>query len=167
MKKRAVRPNLGAALRPRAKAPRRNFLWIEVTEHEQKRIQDYCIKNHISVSHFLAELLLDDASKPKRTDKVVLRLELEFTPEEQEKLELLGMLYAKSSLAELIRELIQPTLQTQHLHSNRKTTAVRFYLSQEEHQKIATHIAAKRIPIGKYATLLALKEIERDRPKPK
>ena len=162
-RKRVVRPNLGAALRPRAEVPRRNFLYIEVTEPERKAIQDYCIRNQISVSHFLAELLLEDASKPKRTDKIILRPELEFTPAEHEKLELLAMLHNKSSLDELIRDLIQPILEAQHLHTDRETTMVRFYLSQEEHQAISTHIAAKRIPMGKYAAMLALKAIAKDR----
>lgn len=162
MKKRVVRPNLGGALRPRADEPRRNFLYIEVTEHERKRIQDYCIKNHISVSQFLAELMLRDAGRPQRIEPVILRPELQFTPEEHEKLELLAMLHDKSSLDELIRDLIQPALETQHLHTSRETTMVRFYLSQEEHQTVATHIATKRIPMGKYAAMVALRAVAKD-----
>ena len=165
MKKRIVRPNLGGALRPRADQPRRNFLYIEVTEHERKIIQDYCVRNHVSISQFLAELLLDDASKPKPIEKVILRPELEFTAAELEKLELLAMLHNKSSVHELIRDLIQRSLETQHLHSDRETTMIRFYLSQEEHQTIATHIAAKRLPAGKYVTMLALKALAKDRSK--
>lgn len=162
IKKRIVRPNLGGTLRPRAEVPRRNFLYIEVTEHERKRIQDYCIKNQISVSQFLAELMLQDANKPRRTAPVTLRPELEFTPEEHEKLELLATLHDKGSLDELIRDLIQPALEAQHLHTNRETTMVRFYLSQEEHQAVATHIATKRIPMGKYAAMVALKAVAKD-----
>lgn len=164
-KRRIVRPNLGGTLRPRAEEPRRNFLYIEVTEQERKAIQDYCVKNHISLSQFLAELLLDDAGKPKRTENVVLKPELQFTSAEYEKLELLAMLYNKSSVDQLIRDLIQPILDTQHLHTDRDTTMVRFYLSQEEHQAVTTHIAAKRIPMGKYAAMLALKAIAKDRQK--
>ena len=167
LKKRIVRPNLGGALRPRADQPRRNFLYIEVTEHERKIIQDYCVRNHVSISQFLAELLLDDASKPKPTEKVILRPELEFTAAEQEKLELLAMLHNKSSLDELIRDLLQPALDTQHIHTDRQTSLVRFYLSQEEHQAVTTHIAAKRIPAGKYAAMLALNAIAKERPKKK
>jgi hypothetical protein len=165
LKKRIVRPNLGGALRPRADQPRRNFLYIEVTEHERKIIQDYCVRNHVSISQFLAELLLDDASKPKPIEKVILRPELEFTAAELEKLELLAMLHNKSSVHELIRDLIQRSLETQHLHSDRETTMIRFYLSQEEHQTIATHIAAKRLPAGKYVAMLALKALAKDRSK--
>src|SRR5205809_4623338 len=104
-RKRVVRSNLGGVLRPRAETPRRNFLYIEVTDHERKAIQDYCVKSHVSLSQFLAELLLEDASKPQRTHKVILTPQLEFTPAEHEKLELLAMLHNKSSLDELIRDL--------------------------------------------------------------
>ena len=166
-KRRIVRPNLGGKLRPRADVPRRNFLYIEVTEDERKAIQDYCVKNHISISQFLAELLLDDASKPTRTEKILLKPELEFTPAQHEKLELLAMLYSKTSLDQLIRDLIQPMLDAQHLHTDRETSMIRFYLSQEEHQAVATHIAAKRLPAGKYVAMLALKAVAKDRPKSK
>ena len=166
-RKRIVRPNLGGVLRPRAEAPRRNFLHIEVTEAERRAIQDHCVKNHISLSQFLAELLIEDASKPKRTGKVVLRPQLEFTPSEYEKLELLAMLHGHRSLDELIRDLIQPVLETQNIHTDRETSFVRFYLSQEEHQAITSHIAAKNISIGKYAAMLALKTIAKDQPKKK
>ena len=166
-RKRVVRSNLGGVLRPRAETPRRNFLYIEVTDHERKAIQDYCVKNHVSLSQFLAELLLEDAGRPQRTDKVILRPQLEFAPAEHEKLELLAMLHNKSSLDELIRDLLQPALDTQHIHTDRETSLVRFYLSQEEHQAVTTHIAAKRIPAGKYAAMLALKAIAKERPKKK
>lgn len=166
-RKRIVRPNLGGVLRPRAKTPRSNFLYIEVTEAERLAILDHCVKIRKSLSHFLAEVLLEDAGKPKRTDKIVLRAQLGFTPAEYEKLELLAMLYGKNSLDELIRDLIQPVLDTQNIHTDRQTSFVRFYLSQEEHQSITSHIAAKNIPIGKYAAMLALKTIAKEQPRRK
>jgi hypothetical protein len=168
-KKRAVRPNQGSTLRPRAEAPRRHFLYIEVTEDERKAIHDYCIRNQISVSQFLAELLLEDASKPRRKGKVLVRAEFELTPEEQEKLELLARLHNKASVGEFIRELIQPNLDMQKLHTstNLETTALRFYLSEDEHETITKYIAEKGIPARKYAAMLALKAIAKDRKKRK
>src|SRR5262245_30056498 len=131
-KKRVVRPNLGGVLRPRADTPRRNFLYIEVTEPERKAIQDHCVKNQISFSQFLAELLLEDTRKLKRAGKIILKPQLEFTPAEFEKLELLAMLHNKNSVDELIRSLLQPVLDTQNIHTVREASFVRFYLTQEE-----------------------------------
>src|SRR5262249_51183253 len=131
-RKRVVRPNLGGVLRPRAETPRRNFLYIEVTEAERLTILDHCVKIGRSLSQFLAELLLEDAAKPKRTEKIILKPQLEFTSAEHEKLELLAMLHNKKSLDELIRGLIQPVLDAQNIHTDRETSFVRFYLSREE-----------------------------------
>lgn len=166
-KKRVVRPNQGSTLRPRAEAPRRNFLYIEVTEEERKAIHDYCIRNKISVSQFLAELLLQDATKPKRKGKVLFHAEFELTPEEQEKLELLARLHNKESVGEFIRELIQPNLDMQKLHTKLETTPLRFYLSEEEHEIVTKHIAEKGIPARNYVAMVALKAIAKERKKRK
>jgi N-acetylglutamate synthase-like GNAT family acetyltransferase len=93
---------------------------------------------------------------------VLVRAEFELTPEEQEKLELLARLHDKTSIGELIRELIQPSLNMQKLHSNLKTNTLRFYLSEEEHNIISKHMAEKGIPARKYAAMLALKVIDKD-----
>lgn len=161
-KKRAVRPNLGGKLRPRAKSPRRNFFYIEVTDGERKAIYDYCSEKNMSVSQFLAELLLEEAKKPRPKEKVVLRPALELTYDEHEKLELLAKLHSKESVDELIRELIQPSLEMQKLHTDSETTALRFYLSQEEHAVVSEYISEKGVPARKYATMIALKAIAKD-----
>lgn len=161
-RKRAARPNLGGKLRPRAKSPRRNFFYIEVTDDERKAIYDHCSGKNISVSQFLAELLLEEAKKPRQKEKVVLRLVLEVTHDEHEKLELLAKLYSKESVDDLVRELIQPSLEMQKLHTDSETTALRFYLSQEEHAAVSEYISEKGVPARKYATMIALKAIAKD-----
>lgn len=166
-KKRVVRPNLGGALRPQADTPRRHFLYTDVTREEQREIQEYCLKHKISVSQFLADLVLEDAARPKskRRDKVIFRAELELTPEEQDKLELLARLHQKQSVGQLIRELLQPNLQLQRTHAPLETTALRYYLSKEEHEKVKRHIAGKGISARNYAVMLALKAMAKERKK--
>jgi hypothetical protein len=162
-KKQAVRPSQGGVLRPQAESPRHKFLYIEVTNEERKAIQDYCLEHQISVSQFLAEFLLSEASKPKRKGTVLVRVQFELTPEEQEKLELLVRLQNKESTGELIRELIQPYLGMQKLHTKLKTTTLRFYLSEEEHEIVTKYFAEKGVPSRKYAAMLALKALGKDR----
>lgn len=166
-KKQVVRPNLGGALRPHAETPRHHFLYTDVTREEQRAIQEYCLKHKISVSQFLADLVLEDAAKPKskRREKVIFRVELELTPEEQDKLELLARLHQKQTVGEFIRELIQPSLLLQRTHAPLETTAVRYYLSRDEHEKVTRHIAGKGISARNYAVMLALKAIAKDRKK--
>jgi hypothetical protein len=168
-KKRVVRPNLGGALRPQAETPRRHFLYTDVTKEEQRAIQEYCLQYKISVSQFLADLVLEDAAKPKskRREKVIFRVELELTPEELDKLELLTRLHQKQSVGELIRELLQPNLEIQRTHAPLVTISIRYYLSKEEHEKVTRHIAGKGISARNYAVMLALKAIAKGRKKQK
>lgn len=168
-KKRAVRPNLGSSLRPRAETPRKRFLYTDVTKEEQELIQQYCLEKRISVSQFLADLVLKDAKKPqsKRKQKVIVHAELEMTSEEQDKLELLTRLHQKDSIGQFIRELLQPNLDVQRMHAPLQTTALRYYLSDEEHEMVKKHMASAGIAARNHAVMLALKAMGGNRKKSK
>jgi monoamine oxidase len=167
-KKSVVRPNLGGSLRPRAETPRRHFLYLDVTKEEQKKIHEYCKQKTISVSQFLADIVIKDAkSKPKRKDKITIRAEFEVTPEEQEKLELLIRLHQKDSIGQFVSELLRPNLQVQKVHAPAETTPLRYYLSEEEHEIVTKHMASKGIATRNYGALLALKAIDKIRKKGK
>jgi hypothetical protein len=168
-KKLIVRPNFGNPLRPRAKTKREHFLVTDVSKDEQKEILRHCLEKKISVSQFLADVVLQDAADPKpaRQQKVTIRVELELTGEEQEKLELLVRLNKKDNLGQLIRELLQPSLDMQRTHAPLETTSLRYYLSKEEHETATRHMAAKGISARNYAAMLALKAIARDSAKRK
>jgi hypothetical protein len=166
-KKYAVRPNRGSSLRPRGDSPRRHFLYVDVTTEEHKKIQEYCLEHKVSVSQFLADIMMKDAlqPKPKRKQKVTIRAEFELTPEDQEKLELLIRLHNKGSIGQFIQELIQPSLDVQRLHAPVETMPLRYYLSEEEHQTITKHVASKGIAARNYGVTLALKAIDKMRSK--
>lgn len=164
-KGKAIRPNRGSALRPRAKSPRSHFLYIDVTKEEQEKIHNYCINAQVSVSQFLADIMMQDAFKaktnPKRREKVTVQAEFELTPEEQEKLELLVRLRDKGSISQFILELIRPHLEVQKLHSSIETIPLRYYLSEDEHQTITKHLSGKGIAARNYGVSLALKAIDK------
>lgn len=168
-KKRVVRPNLGGTLRPLAEAPRHRFLYTDVTREEYDRIQQYCRDRQISISQFLADLTLKDAAKPKskRKQKVIVNARLELTPEEQDKLELLARLHQKPSVSEYLRDILEPNLQLRSVHTPLDTTSLRFYLSEEEHEKVTKHMASKGISARNYAAMLALRAISKNRKKQK
>jgi hypothetical protein len=155
-----IRPNSGNRLRLRAKTARQRFLETDVTPAEHKQILEYCLKNKISVSQFLANLILEDAAQAKtRKTPVHIRPELEFSPEEYDKLELLAYLQGKSSIRELIRELLRPHLELQRIHVQSETRTVRFYLSDREHEIVLKHLASRGITARKYVSFLAIKNI--------
>lgn len=148
-------------VRPQAKSLRDRFLHTDVTPEEHKAIQDYCRKRRISVSQFIADLLLREAHKPKgkRQDKVMVCAEIEMTPQEQDKLELLARLHQKRSISEYIHAVLQPELDVQRLHAPVQTKMVRYYLSNEEHEDVMNHIRESGISARNYAAMLALREI--------
>jgi hypothetical protein len=156
-----LRPNSGRRLRLRTKTARQRFLETDVTSEEHKQILDYCLKNKISVSQFLADLILEDVAQAK-TRKTPLRIkpELEFTPEEYDKLELLSYLQGKSSIRDLIRELLRPHLELQRIHGQAEKK-VRLYLSDREHEIVLKHLASRGITARKYVSFLAIKKIRK------
>lgn len=164
-----IRPNLGGTLRPQAETPRRQFLYTDVTRAEYERIRKYCMDRQLSISQFLADLVLKDATKPrsKRRQKVIVRIELELTPEELDKLELLTRLHQKESMGEFIHDVIEPELQVQRVHTPLETMSLRFYLSEEEHEKVIKHIESTGISARNYAAMLALRELSKERRKRK
>lgn len=167
--KRPVKPNRGGAIRPQADTPRRHFLFADVTQGEYEEIRQHCIDRHISISQFIADLVLKDAAKPrsKRKQKVILQPKIELTPEEQDKLELLTRLYQKESIGDFIRDVLQPNLQIRRVHSPLKTTSLRFYLSEQEHEKVMKHIAGTGISVRNYGAILAIRAVRKERKKQK
>jgi len=155
----ANRGNLGGPLRLRDRTARLKFIETDVTSEEYDTIWAYCIKHKISVSQFLADLILEDARNAK-TSKAAVRIQpdLEFSSDEYEKLELLADLQDKSVI-ELIRDLIQPHLDLRKIHGGDKTKKLRFYLSDREHQTVIKHLEKRGTTARKYVSFLAIRTI--------
>ena len=159
-----TRPNAGNQLRLRGKTARQRFLETDVTAEEHKQIMEYCFDHKISVSQFLSELILADAAAAKSRKNVVKDLNIEFSGEEYDKLELLVHVHKKKSMSELIRELLQPYLDLQKLHvPNEKARYLRLYLNDREHETVTKYIASRGTTARKYVSYLALKAIAKAR----
>jgi hypothetical protein len=155
----AIRGNLGGTLRHRDTTARLKFVETDVSPEEYDKIWEYCLKHKISVSQFLADLILEDAHNAK-TPKAAVRIQpdLEFSSDEYEKLELLADLQDKS-VTELIRDLIQPHLDLRKMHGGDKTKKLRFYLSDREHQIVMKHLEKRGTTARKYVSFLAIRTI--------
>lgn len=158
--KTVTRPNQGSKLRQRAKTARLRFLETDVTPAEYDQIMEHCLKNKISVSQFIAELILKDAETAKTRKAVLIQPDLEFASEEYDKLELLAHLHNKS-VTELIRDLIQPHLDVQRMHVETETRPLRFYLSDREHEIVSRHLENRGLTARKYVSFLALRMISK------
>lgn len=162
-KKRTARSRAGGWPRPHAASLRERFLWADVTDQEHTEIQKYCRRNQISVSQFMAHLMLTDAARPKRKHKqnVVLRPEIELTAQQNNKLELLARLNQKTSIGEYILDILGPQFALQRLHAPAKTKMLRYYLSEEERQTVMNRIAASGLSATNYAAMLALRAVRK------
>jgi hypothetical protein len=147
--------------RRHAKRPREHFLYTNLTAEEYKQISEYCRQKHISISQFFADLLIEDARKSKGAAQKKLTLEIELTPEEQEKLEQLTRLHKKQSVSDFVREVLGPELQMQRLHAATKTKHVRYYFSDDEYQKVTTHMKDLGKSPSNYPATLALRAIRK------
>lgn len=144
--------------RSQGKGIRKRFLYTNLTEDEHRKIWQYCRDNHVSISQFFADLLLQDASKSKGKPQK-LTLEIELTAAEHEKLEQLTRLHKKESISDFVREVLEPELRIQRLHAPAKTKHVRYYFSDEEHDLVTKHMRALGKSPSNYPAVLALRAI--------
>ena len=144
--------------------PRHRFLETDVTSEECEQIVEYCLANRISVSQFLADLILEAAAAAKVRKPAVRIDDLELTAKEYDKLELLVHLHKKNSVAELIRDLLQPHLESQKVHApSEKARSLRFYLDDREHETVTTYLANRGLTARKYVCYLAIRTIAKSR----
>jgi hypothetical protein len=158
------RPNRNGRLRLRAKTARRRFIETDVTTKEHNQIQQYCLKHKISVSQFLADLILKDAAAAKRRKKrVCFTLDFTLSAKEYDKLELLVHLRQKESIGKLIQDIIRPHLELQRFHVPTRTKSLRLYLSGPEHETVTKYIASRGSTARKYVSSLAIREMAKVR----
>jgi hypothetical protein len=108
----------------------------------------------------LADLILEAAATAKVRKPAVRIDDLELTAEDYDKLELLVHLHNKNSVAELIRDLLQPHLDLQKLHApSDKARSLRFYLDDREHEAVTTYLVNRGLTARKYVCYLAIRTI--------
>jgi hypothetical protein len=163
-KSRATRPKSAGSTRSQAESLRKRFLWAEVTDQEYDAIQQHCRKKGSSVSKFISDLLLQEASsaKTKQKQSVILRPKIQLTAKQQAKLELLARLHQKKSIGDYILDVLGPQLELQRLHAPLKTKMVRYYLSDEEHHAVMKHVAELGLSATNYAAMVALRAIRKE-----
>jgi hypothetical protein len=168
-KKTRVFPAIGQPLRGPAETARTHHLLTEVTAAEKKLIVDYCLEHRLSISQYLAELILQDATQHKQHDKITVTynipgqeaVTLPIDPNDADKLELWARAQGKS-LAQLMHGRLTANL-PERPTNNLTTDNLRYYLSEKEHRIVTKYITHKGVSGRKYVSLLAIKDIQRRR----
>lgn len=154
-KKRAVKMT-----RPKAKGPRLNYLVTNVTSEEKRVIDDHCAHRGVSVSSFLADLMLKEVrNAPKVREKgEKVTVTLRFSQQELDKLNILSRV-REMSMAELLHEGLKPSLGKRQAPSKVEWESVRCWLSRQEHAEITRYLKSRRLSARTYLAHKALKAI--------
>jgi hypothetical protein len=159
-KKRVAKRGAYALTRPKAGAPRLKYLVTNVTAAEKRSIDEYCQSRGISVSAFLAGLILKEVQKaPNSRDKdeevtVTLRL----SRQDLDKLSILGRLQQKT-MADLLHDGLKPSLSKRKGPSHVEWESLRCWLSKDEHKAIKKYLDKNHLSARSYLALLALKAV--------
>jgi hypothetical protein len=147
--------------RPKVGAPRHKYLVTNVTPAEKHSIDDYCQRRGISVSAFLADLILKDAEKsPKSREKdEEITVTLRLSRQELDKLSILSRL-RQMTMAELLQAGLEPSLSKRQSPSTVQWESLRCWLSKDEHKTIKKYLKKKHLSARTYLALLALKAIK-------
>lgn len=155
-----MRTGAYAVPRPKSGAPRRHYLVTNVTEKEKQAITQYCDRRGMSVSAFLAQLVLDQAGKSPRDDRddQEITITLRLPSREIDKMRIFARLEEKT-IEELLQERLQPSFQKRQTASSLHLETLRCWLSNEEHRAIKRYLAKNRLSARNYLALLALRAI--------
>jgi hypothetical protein len=157
IKKPAKKTGAYTVSRPDVGAPRRNYLVTSVTEKEKEAITEYCSRHGISVSAFLAELVLKDAKRSPNSEQEdeEITVTLKLSSRDIDKMRIFARLEEKT-IEELLQELVQPGVQKRQTASALQMQTLRCWLSNEEHRIIKKYLAKYRLSARNYLALLAL-----------
>ncbi len=159
--KAAVKTGAYASTRRKADSPRRHYLVTTVTDKERDAISRYCARHKMSVSAFLADLALADAQKPAKSklEDQEITITLTLPARDIDKMRIFARLEEKS-IADMLRELIKPSLEKRQTASALEMRTLRCWLSDEEHRTIKKYLAKHRLSARNYLALLALRAVE-------
>lgn len=146
-----------AVSRPEIGAPRRNYLATRVTEKEKKAVEEYCSRNGLSVSAFLADLALNDAKRTSSgQEEEEITVTLKLSSRDIDKIRIFARLEEKT-IEQLLQEFVQPGVQKRQTASSLKLRSVRCWLSDEEHRIIKKYLEKHHLSARNYLALLILK----------
>ncbi len=161
-KKRAGKRGAYAASRPKIGAPRHRYLVTTVTGKEKDAITEYCDRHGISVSSFLAGLILEDAQRPamSRQQGEEITVTLRLSKQDLDKLRIFARRQQKT-MAEMLQEGLKPQFRKRQTPSTLQWETLRCWLSNDEHKTIMKYLDKNRLSARTYLALLALQAIDK------
>lgn len=148
----------------KAGSAHRHYLVAEFTSEEKQAIQEYCNRHSLSISGFLAQVALEDATLKKKEAQDPLTVTINLPASKRAKLLYLARLKEKS-IDQLIEEFIAPTLDKNKRGPGTDytlaTERVSVYLNAQEHALLMKHMEKEGVSSRHYLAQLAVQAIKK------
>lgn len=126
----------------------------------------HCLKKHISISRFLAEVAMEDVRVGSREghaeEKITITMKI--AREHNIKLQMFAHRQNKTP-DQFCRDLLLPTLQKARTSFSAKTETLRYYLSPEEHRLLKSYLRSRKLSSRSYISFLALQKLDQENKK--
>lgn len=145
---------------------RSRYLIADFTLEEKTRVLRHCLKKHISISRFLAEVAMEDVRAGSKAghaeEKVTITMKI--GREHNIKLQMFAHRQNKTP-DQFCRDLLLPTLQKARTSFSAKTEGLRYYLSPQEHRLLKSYLRSRKLSSRSYVAFLAMQKLDQENKK--
>jgi hypothetical protein len=141
----------------------------DFTPAQRDLVLEYCAKEGISVSQFLAELAVEDAkTSVRQPDEEEEEITLTFRIPRHKKRKLAIFAQRRGETVEdHILRLLLPWLEKQKTSFSVETTSLRYYLDDAEHAVVMKQLKKRGLSARNYIAFLAMQAIDKTAKKKK
>lgn len=143
--------------------PRKHHMQTDMTAEEKRLVLAHCAKLGISVSQYLAELAVADATENLQQRQCEEEDEITFTIKiprsKRTKLEIFAQRRGET-IEDHVRELLLPRLEKQAIPFSLETESLRYYLDDSEHSLVMKQLKKRGLSARNYISFLAVQAVK-------
>lgn len=144
-----------------SRSVRNLYMVADFSPEEKQRVLEYCLKNKISASHFLADIALEEvrnAARERAEEEITITLKV---PREQSAKAQMFARRQNKTMAQFFADLLRPVLEKGKTSFTAETQTLRYYVSAEEHRLIKKYLKSRKLSARTYISFLAIEALQR------
>jgi hypothetical protein len=143
---------------------RSHYIQADFTPSEVHAINKHCKAKDISVSAFLADVVLTEIhqSKKEAPRQEEITITLKVTAEEKAKIKMFAH-RRDTTFDEFLEGVVRPTINKARLWFHAETKSLRYYVSPQDHHVITEYFRTKNVSARTYVSYLALEALKKDK----
>ena len=143
-------------------AARTRYMVADFTPEEKRQVIEYCAREGISVSSFLADVAFEDVWLESEQGPIEeeVTITLRISREQNAKLQVFSHRQNKTP-DQFCQDILVPSLSKRKTSFSSKTQSLRYYLSPEDHRVLKKHLKSKKLSARTYVSYLAIKALRR------